>query len=318
MAWKKTEGWDERKEIEKLIGSNREIGALYNTIGYNRFIDCEFKRLLDAVTALIQAERPTDAVGFVRLLDRLADLCEDRRNPQPERVKQAILDAIAKLREDFEKDTLTLQTSVDQLKEEIEAAANLSQDFKARIKKEQLDKLLLEIVNVQHEYIRRFVPDYFYLVLPHSLAPSSIQEYLDNPWMHIPWLTQTLLTIQLDADLTFLRPPHPSLWKMSLAMIGAIVLGFISWKWKSLTDYWFYVAMAGLIGWGFWPEIAFGRGMQKLSGLNSVRFEVANGYYDSRVLTRRLREEERKGLYVHSLIYPLLRLGRSPSQPPES
>ncbi|MBC8458168.1 MAG: hypothetical protein H8D67_09260 [Deltaproteobacteria bacterium] len=47
--------------------------------------------------------------------------------------------------------------------------------------------------------------------------------------------------------------------------------------------------------------------------LQLIRDEIASGRYDSDENIRRLRQQEKKGLYVHSLLYPLLRLNRTPS-----
>jgi hypothetical protein len=44
--------------------------------------------------------------------------------------------------------------------------------------------------------------------------------------------------------------------------------------------------------------------------LQLIRDEVASGRYDSDENIRRLRQQEEKGLYIHSLVYPLLRLNR--------
>lgn len=42
-----------------------------------------------------------------------------------------------------------------------------------------------------------------------------------------------------------------------------------------------------------------------------IRAEVASGHYDCDETMRRLRQQEEQGLYVHSLVYPLLRLQRT-------
>lgn len=47
--------------------------------------------------------------------------------------------------------------------------------------------------------------------------------------------------------------------------------------------------------------------------LKRIRDEVTSGRYDSDENIRRLRQQEETGLYVHTLVYPLLRLNRVPS-----
>ena len=52
------------------------------------------------------------------------------------------------------------------------------------------------------------------------------------------------------------------------------------------------------------------RGVRRLIDL---RDEVASGIYDRDVITRRLRQHDKKGICVHSIIYSVLRLGTSSS-----
>jgi hypothetical protein len=47
--------------------------------------------------------------------------------------------------------------------------------------------------------------------------------------------------------------------------------------------------------------------------LRRVRGEVASGHYDGEETARRLRQQEEHGIYVHSLVYALLRVSRLPS-----
>jgi hypothetical protein len=52
------------------------------------------------------------------------------------------------------------------------------------------------------------------------------------------------------------------------------------------------------------------------SRLALIREEVASGHYDRNETIRRLRRQEDQGVYVHSLVYPLLRLHRTPAAVP--
>ena len=45
--------------------------------------------------------------------------------------------------------------------------------------------------------------------------------------------------------------------------------------------------------------------------LRDVRDEVASGLYDREEIAHRLRQHEKKGIYVHSLTYALLHIGKS-------
>lgn len=49
--------------------------------------------------------------------------------------------------------------------------------------------------------------------------------------------------------------------------------------------------------------------------LRRVRDEVASGHFDGDETARRLRQQEEAGVYVHSLVYALLRMSRLPSAP---
>jgi hypothetical protein len=48
-----------------------------------------------------------------------------------------------------------------------------------------------------------------------------------------------------------------------------------------------------------------------MSMLALVRAEVGSGHYDHNETIRRLRQQEAQGVYVHSLVYPLLRVHRT-------
>lgn len=61
------------------------------------------------------------------------------------------------------------------------------------------------------------------------------------------------------------------------------------------------------------PEEARDQTSSPARVLRLIRDEVTSGYYDREETIRRLRQQEERGLYVHSLIYPLLRLNRAPS-----
>lgn len=50
--------------------------------------------------------------------------------------------------------------------------------------------------------------------------------------------------------------------------------------------------------------------------LRLVRDEVASGHYDAEETIRRLRQQEERGLFVHSLVYALLRMNRLPAPAP--
>jgi hypothetical protein len=65
------------------------------------------------------------------------------------------------------------------------------------------------------------------------------------------------------------------------------------------------------------PEAERARPNSPTQILRLVRDEVASRHYDSDETIRRLRQQEERGLFVHSLVYALLRMNRLPSAVPE-
>lgn len=65
------------------------------------------------------------------------------------------------------------------------------------------------------------------------------------------------------------------------------------------------------------PEKERGRPSASAQILRLVRDEVVSRHYDSDETIRRLRQQEERGLFVHSLVYALLRMNRLPSTPAE-
>ena len=53
----------------------------------------------------------------------------------------------------------------------------------------------------------------------------------------------------------------------------------------------------------------------RAAALRWVRDEVASTHFDGEETIRRLRQQEERELYVHSLVYALLRMSRLPAAP---
>ena len=125
----------------------------------------------------------------------------------------------------------------------------------------------------------------------HKDAAKQAKTYLDSTWMHTPWLTARFLTDLLDVELAPLNREAKSVGEFDLMLMSII------WRVPPLSYYWrFKVAR----------ERARLARLARLLG--QVRDEVDSGNYDAQEIAGRLRRYESEGLYVHSLVYALLRL----------
>jgi hypothetical protein len=109
--------------------------------------------------------------------------------------------------------------------------------------------------------------------------------------MHTPWLTARFLTDLLDVELAPLNREAKSVGESDLMLMSII------WRVLPLSYYWrFKVAR---------ERASLARLARRLG---QVRDEVDSGNYDAQEIAGRLRRYESEGLYVHSLVYALLRL----------
>jgi len=128
----------------------------------------------------------------------------------------------------------------------------------------------------------------------HKDAAKQAKTYIDSSWMHTPWLTARFLTDLLDVELAPLNREAKSVREFNLMLMSSI------WRVPPLAYYWrFKVAR----------ERAHLARLASLLGL--VRDEVDSGNYDAQEISGRLRRYEGEGMYVHSLVYALLRLNSS-------
>lgn len=209
-------------------------------------------------------KRPVDAARFTKLLDQLEALLIESRVPHDKAVRREVLDAVARVRRDLQKETAYMPTSLQALEKKVSDYVHHSPGAIAKTRKERLDALLIEVIAIRHKYWTEVDP-------PKVMASADIncykraaqklaKEYLDAQWMYTPWLTTYILATLLDAELMALAKDAPM-------------------------------------------EQASPAGVLKI-----IRDEVATGRYDGEETIRRLLQQEEKGLYVSSLVYPLLRL----------
>ncbi|HEV2844111.1 MAG TPA: hypothetical protein VG477_04625 [Thermoanaerobaculia bacterium] len=201
-------------------------------------------------------KRPFEPARCEKLLDELAGLVRDSRLARPEKLRTDLLEALARVRRDVQRENAFMPTSLRALEAAVGAWLK-SAPPEARRRREDLDSLILGMLRV-----RRGVSEDL-----RETARAQAKKYADTPWMHTQWLTSYALTNLLDAELAALpeeerrRPSH----------------------------------RAGVLRW--------------------VRNEVASSHFDSEETIRRLRQQEERELYVHSLVYVLLRMSRLPEAP---
>ena len=201
-------------------------------------------------------KRPSDPARCEKLLDELAGLVRDSHLVRPEKLRADLLETLARVRRDVQRENAFMPTSLRALEAAVRAWLN-SAPPEARRRREDLDSLLLGMLRVRRgdgEDLR-------------EAARAQAKRYADTPWTHTQWITSYALTNLLDAELAALpeeerrRPSH----------------------------------RAGVLRW--------------------VRDEVASSHFDSEETILRLRQQEERELYVHSLVYALLRMSR-PSDAP--
>ncbi len=107
-------------------------------------------------------------------------------------------------------------------------------------------------------------------------ARAQAKRYADSPWMHNPWITAYALTNLLDAELAALPAEERGQLPSSGASSGA-------------------------------PS---SQASPRAATLRWVRDEVASSHFDGEETIRRLRQQEEGELFVHSLVYALLRMSR--------
>lgn len=102
-------------------------------------------------------------------------------------------------------------------------------------------------------------------------ARAQAKRYADSPWMHTPWITAYALTNLLDAELSALPAEERGQSPSSQGSSQA---------------------------------------SPRAAALRWVRDEVASSHFDGEETIRRLRQQEEKELFVHSLVYALLRMSQ--------
>jgi len=321
----------DRSHLDELLAARGDKGKVVELLNSGSF-STELPYQLKAFTRT----QVTDPARFTKLLDDLGELyivaadpdwsqfsgkdrdesgsaleayekaarnaARSRRNPISEGVREEIAYAIARVRRELQSDGGDIESSLNSLESEVESAMRLDHDDAVQEKKGRLDDLLWNLVYVRHEY----KPDHRYFK---ETIQEQAKKYLDSTWMHTPWITTHILWQLLDAELAAVTPKEPSEKLVgSLLRIGLLFLIslFLISLFVNLHWHWLVWPWLAYLVWYYWQ---YDPRLRKARVLRLIRDEVAAGGYDGEEVARRLRQLEEKGVYVHSLMYPLIRLG---------
>lgn len=249
------------------------------------------KTLPFSVECSVIVRKPRDTDMFQSGLKELEELFNQTWLPQSKEMRLELLEKVNEIREELQSENKAILSALESLNIEVENACyNIADDAQDE-KKRHLDDLLFSLVYIRHEY----KPDNKYFV---DGMVENVKAYLDNPWMHTPWLTKFILEQFLDTEVVKNIPEYPS-EKFRLWVLGAMLcLIFFNFNFIGWLIFVLFVSHSLWIGWN----------RRKTISLFEGREEIKTGSYNGLELIRRFRELERKGIYVHSLIFGLLEL----------
>jgi hypothetical protein len=132
--------------------------------------------------------------------------------------------------------------------------------------------------------------------------------YLERPSLHARSVTRLLLIAVIDSELIPLQRDIVGFFAFHAVGRAKFIIPWLPWIpfLVSLAMGWFTVAIIV----GIWPGLRLikrWRLSRHACRLQLVREEVATGAFDADALADRLREYERKGLWVPSILYGLLK-----------
>lgn len=225
------------------------------------------------------------------LLEKLDKLFTKAHSTLNAEDRTSLLSAVSRVRDDIRHDSgngASALQSFEWTLEECLGHRRVGRDFHEdtnRERKARLDELLLNSLWVR-EIEGQDDAQW------HKDAAKQAKTYIDSSWMHTPSLTARFLTDLLDVELAPLTRESKSIGESDLMLVSTI------WRLPPFSYYW-------------QSKVARERArLTRLAGLlRQVRDEADSGNYDAQEIARRLRSYESEGLYVHSLVYALLRLG---------
>lgn len=312
--------WNTREAIRQFLYRNDDVVAAYRRLGYSHSLHDAVEGVAEKLLS-VGAERPQpDSI--------LALLSEAEKQAKhglyiAKEPWEAVVAEIQRITADGNAGE-DVSFALRSLVRELRRAAAGDWDTQARV--EQFDNLLRDLLYADQHYRAKDAESFKQDII------DAADRYLANPFMHCPTLTIRLTRDLLDTELvplakeaTATHDPaavwssldHP--WgtivpaMLHLIFLAALLaaIGFFY-----VTD--FLWAAALIAAYLMWHQVSRYRRLRQVrlarqrllrftGGLQVIRDEVANGHFVPNVIARRLRRLERKGLYVHSLAYPLLK-----------
>ena len=351
------DGWDEDAALRRQVDETPELRALYGKLGSLPEVEREAERIVAELKGLIRAEVPDFAAFDAALAEAEAQLAEapDDSSGAPERPRfragnEALLRSVLAVRGDPEAVLRLLnEDPVDQLLplvEEIPMVRNgeviwrtpmeLTLVRKRPSRPDRFERLLDELDWLVRSARLRRRPAAREAVLAAvvRLRRDAAREnaYLPTPIQTLAaevdgWLHRSLDAAtrrrreELDDLLRGLLRHRHQLEKglgdlrETIRAQAQLYAGQPWWHTPWLTT----AVLANLLDseLAALPEKERARPASPAQILRLVRDEVVSRHYDSDETIRRLRQQEERGLFVHSLVYALLRMNRLPSTPVE-
>lgn len=313
--------------VQRYIDRNHSVGALYRSLGYSRHIEKQAGLFISKIEALFPQDRttlPSDENALNTYLKGLEDLFHAPHAPQPDEDKQHVRECISRLRRELN-DRYIYPSTVQALRTSIDAVCTtfIHDDLRSE-RKQQLDALLWTLTSCR-------LDDGLDSVHSKNAVYEQTRSYLDAIWMHTPELSSRLLTDLLDTELAPLTreiadPINPSIWTSYLPQPwGAVVPSLLSFAFFAGGCVGLYYLLparhfvsAGLLAayLGLHYSLRYRHQKARLQGRNKLgqiaaklkitRDEIGTGNFDAHEIELRLRRFETEGMYVHSLVYPLL------------
>jgi hypothetical protein len=242
--------------------------------------------------------RPKDDTAFDRLLKGIRKIYEQGWKPISEDGRARVLESIAEVEGTLREGCsgFALHTALESLWMIVTDSGAFLVSDEAWDRKGVLKEVLWNSVYAELRY-KAPEPEF------RDTVREAAKLYADNPWMRTPWLTTRLVTQLLDAELGpllgIVNWPSKHFWA---PVLTAVVLAVASYFWRVPIFAWFVIIP--LVGINSWQWI---RASARASRLGSIRAEISGGDYYGEEVARHLREFERGGYHVSTIIYQLLK-----------
>jgi len=254
----------------------------------------------------------------------------------------------ARFEKAVEKEKLEYENYLENWRHDYEGKYKGKPDKKASDEKEAFDDVMWSFVFYKHELKKQSDERPFTGLSVKEEIFEYAKKYLDSKFIHNSFLTNSILAQVIDTELIPLEYEvggitHP----MATSEVRAARFVGAPVKWSNLLPYpWNKLVSAGLslifliigifiiiffvsadLNWLAWIfGILFAwhyigkiflsansvKTKRKLAGLGAnlkvIRDEIGSHSYDGKVIAERMKKLESDGLYVHSLVYPLLEL----------